>query len=213
MNAALKTIALATFVAGAITLAGCTAGPQADPTAAPTSSTSAPATPAPTSTDDASATGDLSTGDTLDAQAAEKLNAAIRTAGDDRAYQSVDGSWVLLRKGDPLPETIRASIEQNAGAAAAPLGTATELAARDAASSELRSTVKAEEQKTGRTIVAVLHILSFDDASGGYQPTWTVSEPGPVGQFGSSEEALAAAQSWVDKAPASRSVIVIDAIG
>lgn len=77
-NTTLKTLTFATIVAGAITLAECTSTPTPTPTttstaeAAPSASASASETPAP------AAQG--STGDILDADTAQALNGAVRTA-------------------------------------------------------------------------------------------------------------------------------------
>lgn len=210
MNTSLKTIALATLVAGAIALSGCTAtSTDTTPTPAPTStSTAAPTeTPAP-----AAPVVDAATGDAIDAQSAEQLNAAARSKADDRAYQLPDSTWVFLRAGDPLPEPVLAAASAAAVAQSAGINDTTNSDTQGAGITRMLAEAEAQAAATGKSFAVVTHLMSRDGATQSWQPAWGVNQ-GNSEPFATLAEATAYAQAWVDKSPETRAILVVDTLG
>ncbi len=207
MNATLKTIAFATLVAGAIALAGCTSTPAPTPT---TAATTATVSPAPSETSAPAASGAV--GDILDPAAAAALNAAVRTAGDDRAYQLPDGTFVLVKYGQPLPESVQAAVEATVKQSQTEDFNSPDPEAQGVAMRQVLETVKAQGAATAKQYIVVSHLLSYVDATASWVPAWGLTE-GNYGPQDSYEAAMSLAQKWVDASPQSRGIIYLDTLG
>lgn len=213
----LTTIALA----GIITLASCaptptetpapTETPISQPSAQPTTpvETEAPAEE-PAEEPEAPAT-DIQAGETVDAATAEKLNSEWRSAEDDKAYTLPDGSNVVIKGGQPLPEPVIAAVTDKVAAAGAGQNVSDGIAAGKAAGDAVRA-LKAETANTGRSGVLITHAMSTSGPDGAQTPTYGVSLP-QGGPYSTYEEALAAAQAWVDISPDTRYIVFVDTLG
>lgn len=187
----------------AIALTGCTAD-AAPPK--PRSDASAPAQPSPPPTPDDQLEGKAS-GDPIDAELAATIDQSWLELTDDKAYQMPDGTFVLIKGGEPLPE----KVVQAVTAVVKPLA-ARNYQARDydqAASEAMFSAQRAQEDVTGRKAAYVVHAWG-PKAAGGWEPRWSVGGDTPGYSGTSKDEAMAVASGWVNQNPNTRMLIVID---
>ncbi|AUG29517.1 MULTISPECIES: hypothetical protein [Microbacterium] len=212
MNATLKTIALAAFVAGAITLSGCTSPEPTATAPSPTpSATSAAQQPTATPTPSIDLPAGVGNGDPIDASAAEQLNAAARAGGQDRAYQLPDGQWVYLAAGQPLPQPVLDAAATAAASQADGINSS-DSEVQGEAINRMLAEVKRQSSATGKGFVIVTRMMSYVDGSGTSEPRWAVNK-GSGGPFSTRDEAIAYAQTQLGGTPESTSILVIDTIG
>lgn len=167
MNATLKTITLATIVAGAIVLAGCSSTdttttptpPTSTATTAPAETTApeepdtdkpaeeTPSTPEEVVTDIA----ELSAGDTLTADQAKVLNRSTGTGL--RAYTMPSGEKVLVKKSEPLPEAVQAAEAEKLAAIDMPTGFSNRFEIID----KLLDAAGAATYATGKRSCVIMH--------------------------------------------------------
>ena len=148
-------------------------------------------------------------GDVLSPEEAEGINAAWGRLTDDKAYQLPTGEWVLIKGGQPLPANVAQAVE----AAIVPPYTASYLSSVfDGAKQEAANAARdAQEAATGRTTAIVIHGMSA--VASGEEPAWFVGGDTPGYNGPSRDEALDVAQKWIDQAPHTRILIVVDALG
>lgn len=169
--------------------------------------------PEPAPADDAAAvetatpTPEIRAGDLLTAAQAAEINAA-----DDliRAYP-VASEFYAVKWGEPIPEAVLAEVDAQVKAGAGEsYGTMSDRITEDWV--RLSDTMKQESEKLGgSSIAAVQCALSFSTVSNAFEPTWVISEPGPVGQYESQEAALARAEGWAQDGK--KMYVVIDNLG
>lgn len=213
MNATLKTITLATIVAGAIVLAGCTpASTETTPTTAPTSSTAqtpAPVesstAPKPTETTPAKPA-EVKTGDVIDAATAKAIKDAFRTPADDAAYETTDGSFIVVNAGDPVPEKV--AKDTAVATEAVGKGSVSELTKTNKILDAF-SAAEAKASTIGRSVAVICRVPSWSESAGAYVPMWGNSLPGAVATTDIDTQ-RAFVNEWVAKSPATRYVAVVD---
>lgn len=153
---------------------------------------------------------ELNAGDIVDAKTAETINSASHQMGTDRAYQLPSGEHVLIKAGEPVPtsvvDVVAARGEEAGGAN---LGSADGGVAPQAAL-EMIKAVDAEASAVGRTAIIVRHAMSAT-GPGTAAPMWGVTRLNQQ-PFDTFESAMVAAQGWVDQSPATRYIVVIDAL-
>lgn len=200
MNAYLKTFTLATIVAGAIVLAGCTATTETTPTAAPSATRSA--TPAPTET--GAVPEGTAAGDVVDESVAVRLNNSL--AGD-KAYKLGD-AYVFVPVDEPLPEAVAKAVTESV-IAAAPGAGATTGDDMGAAAEKQMAALEAQGDATGHRIALVSHMMSWNDSTNSYEAVWAVSEPAKAAAYSSQADAVAAVEKWMNGDP-NKTYIVVD---
>ncbi|WP_158297146.1 hypothetical protein [Zhihengliuella sp. ISTPL4] len=76
-----------------------------------------------------------------------------------------------------------------------------------------REAEKVQEEAVGRHIVLVIHAMNADPQGGPERPRWSTGDAETDGYNGTSKaEATAIVQSWVDKSPGTRTMIVLDGL-
>ena len=107
---------------------------------------------------------------------------------------------VAVESETPAPRAVRAGVTGEPG---------TELYAGN---DRLAEAQKSESEKLGGiSVAAVQCALSFSTITNTFEPTWVISEPGPVGQYGSRDEAIARADGWSQ--PGKKMYVVINNLG
>lgn len=198
------TTLIAAAVACALLLTSCSTSskPTVDSSAQPISSGGP--------TDSATSSPVQASGSPISAEDAAKINAAWGRVVDDKAYQMPDGQYVLIKGGEPLPENVNQAVY---GSVAPPVSTAFSTHEFDAASQEaMNAAIAVQEAATGRNVVVVIHGMGAAPGGGG-TPMWGVAGGNNDYTGTSREEAIAAAQKWVDQSPNGRMIIVVDAVG
>jgi len=198
-----RNTALGLLLVATMSLAACAATDGSASDAADPGVTSAPA-------ETAAAAPARQAGDIVAAEEADKVN-ADSTIGDDKAYPMPDGTFVFVEGDAPAP----ASVIDAAGRAIMS-ETSSLLTSSDsqeslyAAFGALDQAIATQRTATGKVIVWVGHLMGGDRNGPGWVPTWSVGGAGPIGPFASKEEAVAAAQVWVDEKPEGRLMVVVD---
>ena len=173
------------------------------------------AAPAPVGTDEVTAapedpTAGLVAGDVVPADVAEKINADPGMYVD-RAYPMPDGTFVFVDGDAPAPAAV---LEAAAKAVLAETGSA--LAGADSPETfnsgfaALSDALTPQWRATGKTLTYVGQISAGNPSAPGWIPIWVIDKAGPVGSYTSKQEAVAAAQAWVDEEPAKRGLIIVD---
>jgi len=175
--------ALAAGAAVLLALAGCAVAPTAASTPAAVVETEVPAT-------------EVAVGNTLTAEQATALN-----EGNDlmKAYP-VGDQFYAVQWGHPVPDAVKAEVQARMLASSATWGTGTNADANDADWNAVHNVMKQESEKLGGISIAVVSCaMSFSTITNAYEPTWVISEPGPVGQYESKEAAFERADGWAQE--------------
>ncbi|MFJ4044150.1 hypothetical protein ACIPV2_00205 [Microbacterium sp. NPDC089987] len=191
----------------AIALTGCTAD-AAPPK--PRSDASAPAQPSPPPTPDDPLEGKVS-GDPIDAELASTINQSWSGLADDKAYQMPSGEWVYLKGNEPLPTNVHDAVTGILLEAGRPQLVTSRY--DESATIRFNEAQKAQAQALGRHIIIVIHAMNSDPNGGPDHPLWSTGTAQTGGYSGTSEaEARAVVQSWVDKSPGTRAMVVLDGL-
>ncbi|MGH8953692.1 MAG: hypothetical protein ACRDVF_01630 [Microbacterium sp.] len=197
------TAPIAVAVLATLAVSGCAPAPLPDPTF------SSQPVEAPVETD--APEPEQTSGAPISAEEAAEINASWGRVVDDRAYQMPDGQFVLIKGGEPLPENVNQAVY---GAVAPPTDVAFSTHVFNAANQEaMNAAIEAQEAATGRKAVVVIHGMGASPDGSSGTPMWGVAGGNDDYTGTSKEEALAAAQKWVDQSPSGRMIIVVDAVG
>lgn len=188
-----RTVALAAALT-LLTLTGCAAepAPAGTPDAAVETQTPAP----------------IAVGDVLTAEQATELN-----AGNDlmKAYP-VGDQFIAVQWGQPVPDAVVAEVQEQIISANPEYGTSDDHKVNAVHWEQLKEVMGAESKKLGGISISIVSCaLSFSEITNSYNPTWVMSEPGPVGQYGSRDEVLAKADAWSE--PGKKMYVVINNLG
>lgn len=142
-------------------------------------------------------------GGTVDADLARDINRDFKSP--TKAYQLKDGSYIIIDREQPLPDSVKDDI----GTATSGLLAAT---AGDPIAAGITTEVRVAQQLTGRKVVAVVQVTIYcDSASIAKVTNWTTATAqGYGGCLGSKESATSYAQQFVggQDDPASWDIIV-----
>jgi hypothetical protein len=177
--------AAAMALIGALMFTGCAAEVLpaiADTTAAEEAATATP-TPEPT----------VDAGDVVTPEQVEDLT----KSGDIMAGYPVGDDLIAVKWGEPIPDAVRQAVNESVSAAAPEWGTSTDHNVSATHWATLFDAMTAEAEKLGGiSLIAVSCVQSFSEATNGYRPAWVISEPGPVGEYESYQEAFDTAEAW-----------------
>lgn len=193
-------------------LSACAADPAATGISEPRSTATTGATSTPdASTREADPLDGVTSGEPIDAELASTINAAWREYTHDKAYPMPDGTFVLIKGGEPLPENVKTAI----AGVLTPLSAAASEPGKydDANAAALRDARIAQEEASGRKVTFVTHAWNAMP-TGGHAPRWSTDAKTMGFHYNgtSKDEAIAAAQSWVDKSPTVRALVVLDTL-
>ncbi|MDQ4214064.1 hypothetical protein [Microbacterium capsulatum] len=191
-----------------MTLAACAPSTDnAGPEPQPRSSNTPFGSPAPKSADPVAS---AKVGDTVNEADAAKINESFRRGNDPKAYHLPSGEWVVVKGTEPLPPKVTEAVTNVITPLGAGIVQSSEV--NVPAKNAYRAGIAAQEAATGKSIIVVLHGMSY--IGNGDAPRWMVGVPSPERYEGESkEEAIAVAQKWVDSSPTTRVMLVVDALG
>ena len=170
-------------------ISGCTpAGPEVIRPTAPAPTVTAEPTEEPTEAPEEPA--EIVVGGTVDEDTARELNREFKDTVS--AYQLSDGSYVVIDREQPLPEPVKAEVGATVDAKA-------DSVASDPVYAGVTDTIKAEQQSTGRKVIAVLQVSVFCTSASETRTTaWkAVTAQGWSECFGGRDAAVAYAQQFV----------------
>jgi hypothetical protein len=113
--------------------------------------------------------------------------------GDEMAYKNLDGTFTLIARTKPLPDSAKADVDRRVSAAANEAKNS-----GDPLNATVNLAMKQIETDTGRNILFVSRIYTFVGPTYEYEGwTWVVPKIGDGRQYPSADTALAAAQGFL----------------
>lgn len=165
---------------------------------------SATPTAAPTPTDPAEG---FATGDVVDAATADQINTSWDAYNDDKAYQMADGSYVLIKGGEPVPAEVTADGNASLvelGATTAAMGGFTSQA--DDAMIVIAAAADEKAIVAGKVGAVVLSVGGAWTVLNAHNVFSSIVEPGWVP--GSRDAAIAVAEAWAAEGAGARTYFI-----
>lgn len=152
------------------------------------------AIPVATSATPAKAT--LAVGTVVDATTAQEIG----TSGTQRAYPMADGTFVVVDRGEPLPEAVQADIDAKAVMFSEEWGSDAQVTATSASLRAREKVIADASWGTGKRPILIFKMTAFDTAESETPTTfWMVNGAGPAPDTArrSREEMTAVVDDWL----------------
>lgn len=166
------------FIVATVLLAGCV---PSEPVSSPTSNISEAATP------------EVEVGQVIDADAADALEPPLH------GYPLPDGTFVVVNRDEPLPDSVQADLDSQVTAYADAITPETYL---DSGESQIKAIIGSASLNTGKRVVMIARIEGIRTASGNeniqtWYWAWGAGNINGDAGFDTVDAAVSAARDWI----------------